>query len=72
MSMPRLAAVVNGQVNVEMLNQSSRVCVSEPAPIEASELVKELRLQVRVRHPHNSWERRESFIASVRSVRQAQ
>lgn len=49
-----LAAAVNGQRNVEMLIQFSRVYVTEPAPIEASELVKELRFQNRALNTHRS------------------
>ena len=49
-----LAAAVNGQRNVEMLIPFSRVYVTELAPIEASELVKELRLQNRVLNTHST------------------
>lgn len=55
--MTTLAAAVNGQRIVEMLIQFSRVYETESGPIEASELVKELMLQIRVAHTHTSWER---------------
>lgn len=54
MSMTILAAAVNGLKDVEMLTQFSRVYQTEPAPVEASELAKELRFQIRVLHTDSS------------------
>ncbi len=52
-----MAAAVTSQRNMEMLIRFFRVYVTEPAPIEASEFFKELRLQIRVLKTHSSQER---------------
>ena len=49
-----LTAAVNGKRDVEMLIPFSHVYVTETALIKASELIKEVRLQIGVLNTHSS------------------